>query len=107
MALVLQQIRRCDGQCCKESPRFPNPAGTDCIHHLNPKGKESSGCALMVDSSQVPVEGFKSRLIRWEDRDARDVFQETCINWPQNIPLRVQRLTKTGGCCWQFVDDGF
>ena len=30
MALVLQQVRRCDGQCCRESPRFPNADGTDC-----------------------------------------------------------------------------
>jgi len=36
----------------------------------------------------------------------REVFKFRCVNWPHNIPEKFQRKNKTGGCCWQFVNDG-
>ncbi len=43
------------------------------------------------------------------DKTAAEVFKSTCVDWPQNS-LPVERadgkIGKTGGCCWQWVDDG-
>lgn len=106
MALVLKQVRRCDGACCRESPRFPNIDGTDCRYRITgTDGKETSGCGLMVDSKLIPKPNVKCELIGWEDRSAEEVFTETCVNWPQNIPVTFHRPDKTGGCCWQFVEE--
>ena len=32
------------------------------------------------------------------DRSAKEVFEETCLNWPHNSHR------DTGDCCWQWVD---
>lgn len=31
-----------------------------------------------------------------------ELFRDTCVNWPQNIPEEQKRADKTGACCWQF-----
>lgn len=74
------RTRECDGQCCKESPRFPNAEKTDCIYH------DENGCQLQRDLSLIP-EGYEDRVI------------QTCKQWPQNSPVG----RSTGGCCWQWV----
>lgn len=99
MALVLKQVRRCDGACCKESPRFPNERGNDCIFHKSRVGKESSGCMLMTGEMTLSNE----RVVAYVGRDAQSVFEETCEAWPQrNSTVEVG---DTGGCCWQYVDN--
>lgn len=82
----LRRVRPCDGQCCKESPRFPNVDKTDCVYHDN-------GCALMRGEAEVP--DGESYIL--PGRTAREVYEETCMNWPHNLPDRP-----TGGCCWQW-----
>ena len=105
MALVLRQVRRCDGQCCRESPRFPNADGTDCIHHLTSSdGKENAGCELMNNPAKRPNPGVKSVLVGWESLKAVDVFQDTCVDWPHNTPVIHQKIGDTGGCCWQWEE---
>ncbi len=100
MALVLEQVRRCDGACCKESPRFPNEAGDDCRFHSPGAGPDTRGCVLMTGGAEIPDEPSKI----FPMRSARRVFQETCVGWPQNTPVDERRLGKTGGCCWQWSD---
>ena len=99
MGLVLRQVRACDGSCCRESPRFPNARGDDCIYHLAPAGKERGGCKLMIDPSLVPLAGVKSSP--YPERDAKDVYRETCVEWPQKNSLK--EIGDTGDCCWQWV----
>lgn len=41
----------------------------------------------------------------FEGKTADEVYQDTCVNWPQNTPEKDRHATKTGGCCWQWVDD--
>ena len=126
MALELRQIRKCDGQCCRESPRFPNDEGTDCIFRANAtSGKDDTdrlsdqfGCMLMRDAATIS-KGEKSAI--FPDEDAQAVFQRTCVEWPQNtqpvkrylgdepdnkggLQDRVLSLGTTGGCCWQWVE---
>lgn len=89
MALQLKQVRPCDGECCKESPRWPNKDHSDCIYHIN------NGCALMKKDIEVPDE----ESIIFPGQSAKRVFELTCIDWPQNMPGR-----KTANCCWQWVN---
>lgn len=101
MALVLKKVRRCDGSCCKESPRFPNRAGDDCIYHLKTGGKEASGCQLMTGTKTILDGGTKS--FAFPDRDAYRVYIDTCVDWPQKNS--TPRLGNTGDCCWQWVEE--
>lgn len=105
--LQLIQIRICDGKCCKEGPRFPNFDNSDCIYRTIASGKDdfrsgSSGCKLMSGEEIVPDEPSKIFI----EQTAEKVFKDTCVDWPQNTPENKQRIGKTGGCCWQWVDDG-
>ncbi len=105
--LRLVQVRTCDGECCMESPRFPTPDHKDCIYH-NPGmlGKENAGCQLMADPAMEPDESKKMDDKLFENMTAEDLFQLTCVEWPQNTPLKDQSIGKTGGCCMQWVKDG-
>ncbi len=86
----LAQVRECDGQCCKEGPRFPNEDRSGCIY------RNDGGCRLMRGEA-VPDEASQI----FPGRTAADVFQETCVEWPHNSE---PRLGKTGGCCWQWIE---
>ena len=90
-SIDLVRIRKCDGACCRESPRFPNADKSDCRYH------DEEGCQLMR-GTPVPNE----MSVIFPDRTAADVFEETCVNWPHNT--ETPRLGKTGNCCWQWID---
>ena len=95
----LERVRPCDQACCREGPRFPtDDKRTDCTYR---DGVGDRGCALMRGDQLVPAEESKI----FEGRTADEVYQETCVNWPQNTPEKDRHATKTGGCCWQWVDD--
>lgn len=94
-ALSLARVRECDAACCRESPRFPNADGSDCIYNVD------ASCELMSGKATMP----DRRSVIFTDRSAREVFQETCVDWPQNTPVDKRRIDKTGGCCWQWVED--
>jgi len=103
MALVLKQVRLCDGACCREMPVFPNAKGDDCIYRIATLGPHSSGCQLMLDPTKQPPPGEKTNLKK-ETRDAIDVFNDACVNWPKtHATYKVGR--PTGGCCWQWVNE--
>ena len=97
--MQLAQVRDCDGACCIESPRFPNKDHSDCIFHVPVIGKESSGCMLMTGEAKVPLRGG----INYNNLTPQELFQETCVNWPQNS---TPRLGETDDCCLQWVEDG-
>ncbi len=101
MALVLKQVRRCDGSCCRQSPRFPNARGDDCIYHINPDGKDSSGCQLMTGEKSLARDGTRS--IPFPTRDEYQVYVETCVEWPQKNSIK--ELGNTGNCCYQYVEE--
>lgn len=104
--MKLIQIRTCDGVCCVESPRFPNKDHSDCIYHNSGNtGPENSGCQLMVDPSKEPDESKKMADPMFENMSSEKMFQSTCVKWPQNTALKDRVLGKTGGCCWQWVED--
>ena len=90
MSLVLQQVRECDGECCRESPRFP-VEGKSC------EFLEDGKCRIKAGKAKVP----KGESPVWPGRSASDVYQETCVDWPQNS----REGHDTGGCCWQWVED--
>lgn len=99
MSLILRQIRTCDGACCRESPRFPNVDHSDCVYHDTANGKENAGCMLMRGDTEVPSDGGVS----FEGKTTEQVYQETCVEWPQKNS--VQKVGDTGGCCWQWVEE--
>ena len=88
----LKQIRECDGQCCEEKPRWPTADGKSCQY------LEDGKCLIKSGDAPVPAESSPT----WPDRDPKEVFTETCLNWPQNSP----EGRDVGGCCFQWVDDG-
>jgi len=91
----LVQTRSCDGQCCRESPRFPNDDHTDCKYR-DPTNPEK-GCLLQRDPSLIP-EGNCPALPKM---GAKEAFELTCINWPENSD---PKLGETANCCWQWVE---
>lgn len=95
MASQLVQVRSCDGQCCRESPRFPTEDGSDCIYHVD------NGCDVMRGVATIP----NTQSLIFPEKTAQQVYEDTCLNWPQNTPLSAG-YTGTGGCCWQWIDDG-
>ncbi len=97
MRMKLIQVRSCDGQCCRESPRFPNADHSDCIYHDGVD--KTKGCALQRDPSLIPA-GPCPALPRMS---AKQAVQETCVDWPANSPAREG---STSECCWQWVNDG-
>lgn len=92
--MYLVRVRECDAACCRESPRFPNADGSDCIYNVD------RSCELMSGTHFIPLR----RSVIFADRSARDVFLETCVEWPQNTPVDKRRIGKTGDCCWQWFD---
>lgn len=98
--MQLVQGRECDGACCKESPRFPNADHSDCIYHDTKNGKENAGCALMRGDAELPSDG----CVNFKDLSIEGVFNQTCVLWPQQNSIAER--SDTGGCCWQWVDDG-
>ncbi len=92
--MKLVQVRECDGKCCEESPRFPNTEGTHCIYWSSTRAF-IGGCKIMRGEANVPDEPSPTN----PDHSATETYQQTCANWPENIPGRG-----TGGCCWQWVD---
>lgn len=97
MALVLKQIRTCDGACCVESPRFPNKDHSDCIYRdpANP----ARGCTLQRDPSLIP-EGNCPVL---PNMSAMEAFEMTCLRWPQDTA--EAKLGETENCCWQWAEE--
>lgn len=94
MSLVLVRVRDCDGQCCKESPRWPTADGKSCVY-LNADNR----CELQLDLSIIPDE---SSSHAFPNKGTKEVFMETCLEWPHNsYPM----IGKTGECCWQWVED--
>lgn len=88
----LEQIRECDGQCCRESPRWPNAENTDCIFH---KGDGPLGCELTLEEETIPAE-----CPRLPSMTGEDAFYFSCRDWPESMP--VGRGTR--GCCLQWID---
>ena len=88
---ALVQVRECDAQCCRESPRFPNRDHSDCIYH------DEQGCALQRDISLIP----DIQCPALPEMTAFDAVVLTCMGWPQNSKPVVG---ETGGCCWQWVE---
>jgi len=89
--MKLVRIRECDGQCCKDTPRFPNKDKTDCVYHID------NGCDLMRDSSLVPDTNSVAR----PNMTGIDDFISVCKQWPQFYPS----TRKTGNCCLQWVNE--
>jgi hypothetical protein len=77
----LRRVRACDGQCCKESPRFPTADRSSCLY------LENGRCLIQAGKAEVP-------------ENYEDWFINTCLRWPHF--WRAGR--DTGGCCWQWVD---
>jgi hypothetical protein len=89
--MKLVQIRECDGQCCKESPRWPTVDGLSCQYLKDGK------CLIKTGEQPIPTKASPT----WPNKSSHEVFQETCVDWPQNSP----EGRDTGGCCWQWVED--
>lgn len=96
--MQLKQVRSCDGACCRESPRFPNADHSDCIYHDTRGGKETAGCILMRGDAEIPKEGG----VALKGKTTEQVYQETCVAWPQKNS--VADTGDTGRCCFQWVD---
>ena len=94
--MKLIQVRKCDGACCKESPRFPNADHSDCIYR--DPSKPERGCTLQSDPSLIP-EGKCPML---PNMSAAEAFDMTCLRWPQETC--DAKLEETGKCCWQWVE---
>ena len=90
-SLYLKQVRECDGQCCKDSPRFPIVIdGTRTCKFLDIQAN-GLHCSIQRGTAKVPS-GMSVPLPHLTNQEA---FQLTCIDWPTN---RIGR--NTGGCCW-------
>jgi hypothetical protein len=88
--MKLVQVRECDGKCCEEKPRWPTVDGS-CQYLKDGK------CLIKTGAQPIPSKESPTG----PGRDPKAVFQETCVDWPQNSP----EGRDTGGCCWQWVDD--
>lgn len=97
MALVLEQVRTCDGACCIEGPRFPKEDHSDCIYR-DSNAPPDKACMLIARIERVP-HGMSTALLHLTNQEA---FDRTCIKFPQNT---IPRLGKTGNCCFQWVEN--
>lgn len=88
--MILDQVRECDGACCKESPRWPNADRSDCIFH------DAKGCQITRGEAEIPI--GQSRIV---DMTTVEFYENTCLNWPQNSD---PKLGETANCCWQWID---
>lgn len=96
--MELIQVRKCDGACCIESPRFPNADHSDCIYR--DATTPERGCTLQSDPSLIP----EGKCPVMTNMSAKDAFINTCLRWPQETG--ELKLGETGGCCWQVVENG-
>ncbi len=95
--MKLVQTRKCDGACCKESPRFPNEDKTDCIYRDTDPASMAEGCRIMRgEPTKLPL--ICPALERLSGVAA---YEQTCLNWPQN----TKPGKDTGACCWQWQDE--
>ena len=93
--MKLVQVRKCDAACCKESPRFPDR------RYKIPRCKYLKDNLCQIQSGERPIPKGESPI--WPGRSSKDVFEDTCLNWPESSD---PKLGETEGCCWQWVDDG-
>jgi len=87
----LVRTRECDGQCCKEHPRFPTDDGKDCVYLKDRR------CTLWNNPSLIP----DGDCPVWREHTAVDAFILSCKQWPHNAK---PDKGGTQGCCWQWVD---
>ena len=83
----LVKTHPCDGSCCRSAPAFPESVGDRDCKYLDSSNPEF-GCRVM--RGEIELTG-----------DDKDKFERICHGWPDNMPGRA-----TGGCCWQWIDDG-
>jgi len=88
--MKLEQVRPCDGACCRESPRAPNTDRSDCLYH------DEDGCKIIRDIHLLP-----DTFPVLPEHVAADVFILSCLQFPQNTRPWKEA---TGGCCFQWVD---
>lgn len=94
----LVQVRSCDGECCRESPRFPNADHSDCIYHDTARGKLAFGCSIMRGDAAIP-----SGQSEIEPKSTcAKLYKRTCVDWPQKNS--VKEAGDTGRCCMQWVE---
>jgi len=86
----LVQVRKCDGKCCEEKPRWPTVDGHSCQYLKDGK------CLIQSGGQSIP----KTESPTWPGRDPKEVFTETCDSWPHNS----NEGRDLGGCCWKWVD---
>ena len=91
MALVLQQVRECDGACCN---RWPTPDGTSCTY-LN----DDNLCMIKLGEKSIP----RKRSPHMLSRTAKETFRIDCVEWPQQHC--EPKLGETADCCWQWVEE--
>lgn len=90
MGWELKQRRKCDGVCCKESPREPINCKTTCLYlNLN------NCCMLMTGEASMPDRLSKIFI----KRSFAFVFLTTCVEWPHN----TEPGKNLGSCCWEWV----
>lgn len=87
--MILEQVRECDGSCCRQSPQFPTEEGSSC------KYQENNVCVLQRDN-ELPIEDICPVN---PSMSAIEAFTEHCKNWPHSMEGR-----DTGNCCWQWVE---
>lgn len=94
--MKLVQVRPCDGKCCEESPRFPDRRYKKKKKCRYFKLEGPHHCQIQSGKRKCP----SGESPVWPGRSAKEVFQETCVEWPHNSP----EGRGTGGCCWQWID---
>ena len=93
--MKLIQVRECDGQCCRESPRWPTRDGKSCVYL-----DSNNRCSVKINSVMLAIAGPSPAF---PNRSAAETFKETCDDWPQNSNPKIGQ---TSECCWQWVEDG-
>ena len=92
MSLVLKRVRPCDGECCRESPQFPNAERSDCVF------RDADGCRIMRGDTDMPDGDCPAN----PGMTAADALIAHCRQWPHNSRPRDGG---TGGCCFQWVTE--
>jgi len=97
------QVRKCDGACCKECPRWPEPTWEkegetsaklgSCLY-FDTLSDGSPKCLLIADETLIPKE--PSPML--PNLTPKEAFEQTCKFWPHNMPAD----TDTGDCCWKW-----
>jgi hypothetical protein len=76
---------------CLANTRWPTVDGLSCQYLKDGK------CLIKTGEQPIPTKASPT----WPNKSSHEVFQETCVDWPQNSP----EGRDTGGCCWQWVED--